>query len=330
MRRHLLARGLLLPLLLAAVAHAQPRPADPLPAAQAALDQGRSEEALRLIEPLLKREGKNARALLVRSTARCMEGDLERCRADLDRALALDPTLRQGWLNRSALAIADKRYDDALAALAEAEKLDPRAADNALNQGAVELLAGRLEPATAQFRRYLDRDPAASDAWYLVATNFAFSGYAALAVQHLERAVALDERQRARARADANFAELANHAGFQRLLSTDTWQAPAGSSTAARVYSARWEGSSTPLLVAVLNALQVGGTPMSSRVEVTDEWALLWADVRIKLVKASDASTRIELTAPPGKFPGAAWDERSRELFSAFELELLKLRRQQG
>jgi tetratricopeptide (TPR) repeat protein len=330
MRRPLLARGLLLPLLLAAVAPAQPRPADPLPAAQAALDQGRSDEALRLIEPLLKREGKNARALLVRSTAWCMEGDLERCKADLDRALALDPTLRQGWLNRSALAIADKRYDDALAALAEAEMLDPRAADNGLNQGAVELLAGRLEPATAQFRRYLDRDPAASDAWYLVATNFAFSGYAALAVQHLERAVALDERQRARARADANFADLANHAGFQRLLSTDAWQAPAGSSTAARVYPARWEGSSTPLLVAVLNALQVGGTPMSSRVEVTDEWALLWADVRIKLVKASDATTRIELTAPPGKFAGAAWEERSQELFSTIELELLKLRRQQG
>ena len=313
--------------LLSSVALAQPGAGDSVAAAQAALDRGQTEEALRLVEPVLRRDGKNARALLVRSTARCMEGDLDACRTDLDQALALDPALRQGWLNRSALAIAAKRYDDALAALAEAERLDPQAPDNALNQGAVQLLAGRLEPATAQFRRYLERNSGASDAWYLVATNYAFSGYAALAVQHLERAVALDERQRARARVDANFADLASHAGFQRLLATDAFQPPAGSATAARLYAVRWQGSSTRLLVAVLNALQLSGTPMDSRVEVADDWALLWADVRIKLVRASETETRLELTAAPGKYPGAAWEQRSQRLFSAVELELLKLER---
>lgn len=330
MNGRVIAPLLLALLALAPAARAQPAPGDPLAAAQAALDRGQAEEALAQIEPLLKRDGKNARALLVRSTARCMEGDLERCRADLDQALALDPTLRQGWLNRSALAIADKRYDDALAALAEAERLDPSAPDNALNQGAVLLLAGRLEPATAQFRRYLKRNPGASDAWYLVASNYAFSGYAALAVQHLDRAVALDERQRSRSRVDANFADLAGNPAFQRLLSTDGWQAPAGSTTAFRVYDIRWEGSATPLLVAVLNALQVSGTPMGSRVEVATDWALLWADVRIKLVKASETQTRLELTGAPGKFSGPAWETRTQDLFSAVELELLRLERRKG
>lgn len=320
----------LLGVLLAPAARAQTAGGDPLAAAQAALDRGRPEEALALVEPILKRDGKNARALLLRSTARCLEGDVERCRADLDKALVLDPALRQGWLNRSALAIADKKYDDALAALAEAEKLDPQAPDNALNQGAVQLLAGRLEPAAAQFKRYLERNLGSSDSWYLVATNYAFSGYAALAVQHLERAVALDERQRARARADANFADLAANPAFQKLLSTDSWQAPPGSTTAARVYQMRWEGSATPLLIAVLNALQLAGTPMGSRVEVTDGWALLWADVRIKLVKLDETQIRLELTGAPGRFPGPAWDHRAEELFSAVELELLKLERRKG
>jgi len=325
-----LASFALLGVLLAPVARAQTTGGDPLAAAQAALDRGLPEQALALVEPILKRDGKNARALLLRSTARCLEGDVERCRADLDKALALDPTLRQGWLNRSALAIADKKYDDALAALAEAEKLDPQAPDNALNQGAVQLLAGRLEPAAAQFKRYLERNLGSSDAWYLVATNYAFSGYAALAVQHLERAVALDERQRSRARADANFADLAANPAFQKLLSTDTWQAPPGSTAAARVYQMKWEGSATPLLIAVLNALQLAGTPMGSRVEVTDGWALLWADVRIKLVKLDETQIRLELTGAPGRFPGPAWDRRAEELFSAVELELLKLERRKS
>jgi len=99
---------------------------DPLAAAQAAIDVGNAQGALELVAPVLKHDGKNARALLLRSTARCMLGDLAPCKADLDKALKLDPKLRQGWLNRGALAIADGRYDDALAAL-DPHTLDGRA-----------------------------------------------------------------------------------------------------------------------------------------------------------------------------------------------------------
>ena len=83
--------------------------ADPLAAAQEAVDGGDSERALDLLAPILKREPKNARALLLRSTARCIGGELDLCRKDLDQALALDPALRQGWLNRAGLAISEKR-----------------------------------------------------------------------------------------------------------------------------------------------------------------------------------------------------------------------------
>ena len=150
---------------------------DPLASAQQALDVGDSERALDLLAPILKREPKNARALLLRSTARCIGGELDDCRKDLDQALALDPTLRQGWLNRAGLAIADKRYDDAIVALAEAERLDTSASDNAINLGAVYLLQGKLEAASREFERHLVANSRSAEAYYLVATNFALAGY---------------------------------------------------------------------------------------------------------------------------------------------------------
>lgn len=316
-------------LLLPSTPPASAQAADPLAAVQQAIDSQQPDQALAALAPILKREPKNARALLLRSTARCMEGEVEACRQDLDRALELDPTLRQGWLNRSALAIAEKRYDAALAALAEAERLDPQAPDNALNQGAVQLLAGRLEAASASFERHLAANPGSADAYYLVASNFALAGYSALAVQHLARAIQLDERSRVRARTDANFNELAANRGFQQLLDTDSWSAPFGSPTANRVYTVPFTGTNSPILTAVLNALQIARTPMDSRVEVTEAWALLWADVRIKLVRQSDNETRIELTGPPGKLSAAAWEARTTDLFAAIDRELLKLERNQ-
>ncbi|MEO8195978.1 MAG: tetratricopeptide repeat protein [Thermoanaerobaculia bacterium] len=300
---------------------------DALTAAQQAVDDGDSEGALDLLAPILKREPKNARALLLRSTARCIAGELEDCRKDLDQALAIDPTLRQGWLNRAGLAISEKRYDDAVAALAQAEKLDPQASDNALNLGAVYLLQGKLEPASREFERHLTASSGSAAAYYLVASNFALAGYSALAAQHLGRAIELDERSRVRARSDPNFAELASSRPFQALMTTDSFVPPAGSATASRIYRSPYKGSGSPLLVAVLNALQIAGTPMDSSVEVTDDWALLWCDVRIKIARRSDQETAIDFSAPPGTFTPEIWDRRSRALYDSIDTELLKLER---
>ena len=304
--------------------------ADPLAAAQAALDAGRPDQALELVAPVLKRDPKNARALLLRSTAACLDGDLERCRKDLDAALERDPTLRQGWLNRSALAISDQRYDDALAALARAEELDPANPDNGLNQGAVLLLAGRLEPATAQFRRHLSAAPDSAEAWYLVATNYAFSGYAALAVEHLARSVQLDERRRALARTDANFAALAGNRAFQQLMASDSFVPAAGSSLASRAYNTRYAGADSPVLTAVLNTVQLGGGALDRLIEVTDGWAIVRSDFRIKLLSRPDGSTLVELSAPPGKFAAAQWQSRTETFFASLEREILRLELARG
>lgn len=317
-------------LLAPAAARPQAAPPDPLARAQAAVDAGRSEEALKLVEPILKRDRKNARALLIRSTARCLEGDLEACRKDLDAALAADPKLRQGWLNRSALAIADKRWDDALAALATAEQLDPTADDNGLNQGAVRLMKGELEPAVTQFGRYLERNAGDPNAWYLVATNFAFSGYAALAVEHLARAIALDERQRPRARVDANFADLASHRAFQHLLTTDNFTPAAGSLLAEKTLRTRLAGPDSPIVTATLNAVQLGNLPLLGSVEVTEDWVLFWTDFRIKLSREQGDATRVALVAPPGSFTPEQWTARTQAFFATLEKELLRLELSKG
>ncbi len=317
-------------LLPAGLAAQSPPSGDPVERAQEAVDAGRTDEALALLAPILKRDPRNARALLVRSTARCLEGDLAHCRADLDAVLKLDPNLRQAWLNRSALAISEKRYDDALAALATAERLDPTNPDNGLNQGAVLLLAGRLEPATAQFQRYLDAGPGSAEAWYLVATNYAFSGYAALAVRHLEHAVQLDERERARARTDPNFADLASNPAFQKLMTTDSFVPPPGSSTAQKTFQTRYDGADSTILTATLDTVQLGGAPLDRLIEVNSDWALLRSDLRVKLVGNADGTTTVQLSAPPGKFTDAQWQQRTDTFFASLQHELLKLELARG
>ena len=74
--------------------------------AQRFLDQGQSPQALEVLDQVLKKDKKNARALFLRSTARIMEGDLGNGFKDLQQALQIDPGLHQGWLNLAGLEIA--------------------------------------------------------------------------------------------------------------------------------------------------------------------------------------------------------------------------------
>src|SRR5262249_57179484 len=144
--------------------------------AQEMIDAGNPRPAIPLLSDLLKREPGNAKAYLLRSTARFLVDDIDGGKKDLDKALELDPSQRQGWLHRRALEVSAKRYDAALAAFTQAEKLDPKAQDNDINLGAVLLLAGKLEGANQRFQAYLGKHAGVADAQYLVASNYALSG----------------------------------------------------------------------------------------------------------------------------------------------------------
>jgi tetratricopeptide (TPR) repeat protein len=321
-RGSLLAAALLL-VPFAAPALAASAPTTAVAEARELIDAQRPAEALAAVNRALAADPDDAEALLVRSTARFMLGEVEAGREDLDRALVLDPELRQGWLNRAGLAVAEERYADALAAFRRAEELDPRAPENDLNLGAVLLLQGELEPASQRFERYLAGAGDSADGWYLVASNYALAGYAALAVEHLRGAVERDERSRRRARSDPNFTGLSDNPRFLRLLAADSHQPPPGSFTADRTFDAAYEGGRGLLLPAVLDVLQLGDRPFDPQVEVAESWALIWGEVRIKVSDTLGGKGRVQLSAPPGSFTPDGWRQTADDLLQRIQHQAL-------
>lgn len=325
-------------LLAALLAVAPPAAADGerLAKAQRLLDEGRPVAALVEIETVLRRDPDHAEALLLRSTARFMEGRMEEGRADLQRALAADPTLRQAWLNRAGLDIAEERYDAALEALERARELDPAATDNHLNIGAVLLLQGRIEEATGHFERYLAAAGGSAgeeaEAHYLVAKNYAGQGYTRVAVETLRRAVELDEGYRLAARTDPSFQAIASAPDFQRLLETDLHPPAPEDRVVRERYPAAYDGGDGPLLPAVLEALRLAGEPFDPRVEATPEWALIHGELRVKVFDATspdagDGEGVLQISARPAAVPAAAWERRIERVLEAVELALLRRQR---
>jgi tetratricopeptide (TPR) repeat protein len=289
--------------------------------AQHLLDSGRPDEALQVLDRLLRQQRQHPEALLLRSTAHFQLDEVEAGKRDLYRALELDPGLRQGWLNRAAVELSEKRHEEALASLQKAQALDPRAPDNHLNIGAVLLLLGRLDDASRSFQEYLSRHSHDARAFYLVASNYAGSGYAGLALQHLSQAVSLDERRRLQARGDPNFSDLFEHPRFLDLMAIDSYRPPAGARHARRSYERPYAGGDGPLLQAVLDALWTTQEPFDPTVEVTAEWALIWGEMRIKVGDGPQGGF-VELTAPAERFTQARWQDRSKMLLDSIFVHL--------
>ncbi len=292
-------------------------------AAQRAVDAGDPVSALEITKVLLSTQPENAAALLIQSTAHLMLGDLEVGEQELDRALQLDPALRQGWLNRAALSMAASDYPAALAAFEQARQLDPGADDNHLNLGATRLLMGDLDAAAQDFERYLQRSAGNSEAFYLVATNYAMGGYAAFALRHLHQAIKLDERSRRRARRDPNFVSLEDHPRFQDLMNTDIYVLSSDSHRAARVFKGAYDGGRGVLLQSVLDALYGLREPFDPNVEVTENWALIWGRYRIKLRQDLEGGV-VELTAPQSAFTATEWEQETKRLFDSVFVQIPK------
>jgi tetratricopeptide (TPR) repeat protein len=298
--------------------------------AQEMVDGGNPQQAIPLLNTLIQKEPGNGAAYLLRSTARFLIDDIDGGKKDLDKALQLDPSQRQAWLHRGALEVSAKKYDAALAAFSQAEKLDPKAQDNDINLGAVLLLAGKLEGATQRFQAYLGKHGGVADAQYLVASNYALSGYSALAVEHLRQAIALDERSRLRARTDTNFAGLEKDRRYTDLLATDSYRAPAGSHFAAQAYDVSYDAQDGKLLGAVLEAMNVSKERYDPRVESAPDWALIWGDLRVKVTHTPDGKGRVEVSAPLDRLSEAEWKQRTDKLFRSVTLQLYRGRPSEG
>ncbi len=281
--------------------------------ARAYLDNGEPEAALLLTNEVLAKGKPNAEALLLRSTGRAMTADLRGRFEDLQRALNIDPALRQGWLNLAGLEIAEGRYKAAYNALRKAQALDPSAVDNYLNLGAVLVLQKQLEPAREQFAEYLKREGSSAEANYLVAANYALARYQQPAVEHLRRAVELDERIRLRARSDDRFLGIDDRP-FRELLNTDLYTLPAGSHSRAAAFRVPHNPVDNRLLYAVLEALNRLGVDYSPGVETSADWALIWGEMRIKVHNQANGTGVVSLSAPADRFTAEGWQHSTQEL----------------
>ncbi len=283
--------------------------------AQRFLDQGQATQALEVLGNVLKKDKKNAQALFLRSTARIMEGDLGNGFKDLQQALKIDPGLRQGWLNLAGLEIAEGRFNAAYEALLEARKLDPSAPDNDLNLGAVLVMQGELDLAADHFERYLKTRATSAEAHFLVATNYALAGTEKPALEHLRSAIEIDERYRLRAREDERFLGLSS-LDYKVLLNTDLYAVPKGAHQVAAAFKVSYRQSDNKLLYAVLDALKQLGEVYDPKIEANARWALIWAEMRIKVTNQSDGTGVVRLSAPADHFTDDDWHRRSQELFA--------------
>lgn len=296
---------------------------DKLATAAALIDVGDPEQAVAFLDRWIKKHPKDAQALLLRSTARFMLGEVDAGKQDLDKSIRLAPENRQAWLNRAALAVAEEAYSEALEALGRAETLAPEASDNSLNIGAVLLLLDRFDEAAARFRTYLVRNPGDPQARYLVASNYAMRGFAKAAVANLERAIALDEKARRKARTDPNFAPLDGSPVYQKLLDTDRFRHPSGSRIVTERYEPPYNATQRLVLDAVISSLQIQGRPFDPQVEAAPSWALIWSDdLRIKVAADGLGGSRVELSALPGRLSSTEWQAQTTELLRGVAVQL--------
>jgi tetratricopeptide (TPR) repeat protein len=312
-------------LLVLLVSPSSARGEQPLARAAELIDAGKPAEAIEILDQRLARS-EEPQALFLRSTARFLLGEMQGGEQDLRRSLELDPKHRQGWLNLAALELVSVRYDAAYQAFLQAETLDPKAPDNDVNIGATLLFLGKLEEASQRFERYLAAQPDSGDAYYLVATNYAAAGYSALALRYLTDAIRRDEKTRLRARTDRNFSQIATTPDYQRLLATDLHVFAPGALLAKETIEAPYSESDTRVINAVLDALAAMRVPHDRRVEVTPEWALVWADVRIKIVRQGVARSVLEISAPPASFTPQAFKARVGTLAGGTRAAILRYR----
>ncbi|MEM1178667.1 MAG: tetratricopeptide repeat protein [Acidobacteriota bacterium] len=291
--------------------------AQDLATVRAHIDAGQPTLAL----DLLRRAKMTPEARLLRGMARVMLGELKAGGADLEKAVAEDPSLREGWMNLAGLEIAEGNFQEALGLLEKAQALEPQAPDIQLNMGAVMLMLGRTEDADARIARYVELDRSA-EARYLAASNYALAQQPAKVVEYLRQAITLDERMRMRARLDGRFSGI-DEMDYRVLLHSDLYSPPAGHRTAAAAFKTPYDQKEPALLYAVLEALQEVSFAYDPEVESTARWALIWGDkARIKVHTQDNGTGVVSMSGPPDATTASEWQRTSQELFRAVHRRL--------
>lgn len=276
------------------------------------IDDGDGPQALALLQKTIKGQP-TPREQMLRGSARILLGELKAGGNEIEEALGRDPTLRRGWLNLAALDIAEGKYAVAYESFKKAQALDPNAPDSYLNLGACLMMMGRSAEAREHFDRYLSLRATAED-YYLVAANYALGRAYDLVVKTLEKAIALDERMRLRARSDDRFL-LVDTLEYRVLLFTDNYQPPADHYKTAAAFKQSYSQQNDKLVRAALEGLRRSGLRYEQEVEATARWVIVWGDLRMKIANQENGTGVISLSAPKSRFTPELWSQKTQEIF---------------
>jgi len=107
-----------------------------------------------------------AKALTSRAKAYGQTGDIDRCLADVEEAIRLDPTNAFAVGARGDVYLARKDYERALADYTKAGSLDPNNALVFIGRGIVHIATGDLDRAMADFEQAIRLQPASAAGLY--------------------------------------------------------------------------------------------------------------------------------------------------------------------
>lgn len=167
-------------------------PVDPLVQAQAAMQQGRPDQALVLLEGLHRQGRRSATSALLAANANWVQGRADAALQELSAAVRLEPGNATAHLYRGLLLKEQGRPDEALASLERVLQLAPGQPLALLNRGAVLQSQGRLAEARGCYEGVLRAEPGNALPHAYLGLLDAHAGDAAAARHRYEQALALD------------------------------------------------------------------------------------------------------------------------------------------
>jgi tetratricopeptide (TPR) repeat protein len=129
------------------------------------LEKGKADELLMKTEEMIKLDGKNAIAWVVKGLALGILGRHDEALEAFSKAIELNPEDALAWFNKGLALRNIGRHEEALEAFSKSTELNPKKAEAWLNKGVALIILGRHEEALVALSESTQLNPANAEAW---------------------------------------------------------------------------------------------------------------------------------------------------------------------